>query len=77
MKDIMIAKKAKEKERLSESIMNSTAPTEIALALGLIDLVRRYIWGMSNANMDTAKKLDLTSITKYWKYTRQVELELD
>lgn len=32
---------------------------------------------MSNADMDTAKKLGLTKVKKYWKYASQVEIELD
>ena len=32
---------------------------------------------MSNADLDAAKKLRLTSIKKYWKYADQVEMELD
>ena len=32
---------------------------------------------MSNANIDVAKKLVLTSIKKYWIRTRQIEMELD
>ena len=32
---------------------------------------------MSNTNLDIAKKLRLTSIKKYWRYTGQVKIELD
>lgn len=32
---------------------------------------------MSNVNIDAAKKLELTEIKKYWRYTSQVEIELD
>ena len=32
---------------------------------------------MSNANLDAAKELGLTGIKKYWKCTRQIEMELD
>ena len=32
---------------------------------------------MSNTDIDAAKKLGLTGIKKYWRRTRQVEIELD
>ena len=32
---------------------------------------------MSNVDLDTIKKLGLTSNKKYWRYIRQVEIELD
>lgn len=32
---------------------------------------------MSNANLNIAKKLELTNIKKYWKYAGQVEIELN
>ena len=32
---------------------------------------------MSDADLDAAKKLGLTSIKKYWRYAGQVERELD
>ena len=32
---------------------------------------------MSNTDLDTAKKLGLTGIKKYWRCASQVEIELD
>ena len=32
---------------------------------------------MSNANLDTAKKLGQTGIKKYWKGVGSIEIELD
>ena len=77
MKDVIIKEKAMKKERLLESITDTTAPAEVAQALSLIDLAGKYIWVMSNANMDAAKKLGLTDIKKYRRRAGQVERELD
>lgn len=32
---------------------------------------------MSNVDLDAAKEIELTNIKKYWRYARQVEIELD
>lgn len=32
---------------------------------------------MSNPDMDSAKKLGLIGVKKYWKHAGQVEIELD
>ena len=77
MKDMIIEEKAREKERLSKNIANTTAPVELAQALSSINFTRKYIWAISDADMDAAKELELTSIKKYWRCTRQVEMELD
>ena len=65
MKDVIIEEKARKKERLSEGIANTTTPAEVAWALSPIDLAGKYMWAMSNANMDAVKKLGLTNIKKY------------
>ena len=35
------------------------------------------MWAMSNIDINAAKELGLTSIKKYWRRARQVEIELD
>ena len=77
MKDVIIEEKAREKERLLEGIADITAPVEVVQALSPVDLARKYIWAMSNSNMDAAEKLGLTGIKKYWRRAGQVEMELD
>ena len=74
---MIIEEKTRKKEALSEGIADTTAPAEVALASSLVDLAGKYMCAMSNANMDTTKKLGLTSIKKYWRRARQVEIELD
>ena len=77
MKDVVIEEKSKEKEELLEGIADTTAPAKMAQASSSIDLAGKYIWAMNNANMDAAKELRLTSIMKYWRRARQVEMKFD
>ena len=77
MKDVIISEKAREEEILSESIADTTTPAELARVLSFVDLAGRYNWAMSDVNLDIAKKLELTGIKKYWRYTGQVEIKLD
>ena len=65
IKDVIIEEKARKKEGLSEGIVNTTMPAEVARASSPVDLTRKYMWVISNANIDAAKKLGLTSIKKY------------
>ena len=76
-KGVISTKKVRKMEELLKAIVDTTVPAKIALALSSISLVRRYIWAISNANLDTAKHLKQTGIKKHWKYTRQIKLELD
>ena len=69
--------KAREKEELSESIADIFAPTEVTQASSLINFARKYMWAISNVNLDAAKKLGPNGIQKYWKRAGQVEIELD
>ena len=77
IKDVIIGEKAKEKKGLSEGITDTTASAEMARALSPVDLVGKYMWAISNANMDAANKLGLTGIKKYWRRAGQDEMELD
>ena len=43
MKDVIIEEKVKEKERLSESIINTTVPIEVTQASSFINLAEKYI----------------------------------
>ena len=77
IKDVIIEEKAREKEELSESIVDTTAPAKMIQASSFVDLAEKYMWAISNANLDAAKELGLIGIKKYWRYARQVEIELD
>ena len=65
MKDVIISEKAREKEMLSKSIVNTITSAEIAWMLSFVDLIKRYNEIMSNADLDVAKKFRLTDIKKY------------
>ena len=62
MEDVIIEEKAMEKEKLLEGIADTTALAEVAWASSFIDLARKYMWAMSNANIDAGKELGLTGI---------------
>ena len=57
--------KAKEKEGYLEGITDTTVLAEVARASSFVDLTRKYIWAMSNADLEAAKKLGLIDIKKY------------
>ena len=65
MKDVIILKKTKEKEKMSKGFANTTALAEVAEGLSLIDLAWRYKWVMSKADIETAKILGLTGVRNY------------
>ena len=65
MKNVISEEKARKKKRLSEDIANTTTLAKVTQASSSIDFARKYIWVMSNANLDVAKKLRLTNIKKY------------
>ncbi len=66
MKDVIISEKAREEEILSlKGIADTTALAEVAWVSSPVDLAGRYNWAMSNADLDIAKELGLTSIKKY------------
>lgn len=77
MKDVIILEKSRKKEKLSEDIMNTNVPTEVAWVSSSVDLIWRYKSVMSNPDLDIAKKLELTGVKKYWRHAGQVEMELD
>ncbi len=77
MKEVIVSDKAKEDKMLSESIADTTVPTKVARVSSPVDLVGRYNWAMSDADLDAAKELGLTGIKKYWIRAGQVEIELD
>ncbi len=66
MKDVIISKKAREREMLLlKGIADTTAPAEVAQVSSSVDLAGRYNWAMSNADLDIAKELGLTGFKKY------------
>lgn len=74
---MIISEKIKEKKKLFEKITDTTTLAKMPQVSSFVNLARRYIWAISNADLDLDKKLGLTGIKKYWKYIKQVKLELN
>ena len=68
MKDVIISKKVQEKKRrLVVKNVNKIAQTEVARILSIMDLDSRYMWAISNVEIDAVRDSRLTGIKKYWK----------
>ena len=61
---------------LSESTTDTTALAEVAQASSVVNLIWRYKWAISNADIDAAKKLRLTRVKKFWTRAGPVEIDL-
>lgn len=57
--------KVREKEELSVSITNIAVPAEVTQVLGQVNLAIKYIWSVSNSDMDAATELGLIDVKKY------------
>ena len=77
MKHVIILEKTGEKENLSEGPTGTTTPAEMAQALSFVDLVWRYKWAISKADIETAKELGLTEVKNYSRRAGKVEMKLD
>lgn len=61
---MIILEKAKEKEgRLVEG--NAIKQAKVVKMFSSINLNSKYIWAISNTDMDTTRDLDITGIKKY------------
>ena len=66
MKDMIISKKVLEKEgQLIIRKADKIVLAEIRITLSLIDINGKYIWVISNVDIDAAKDLGLTDIKKH------------
>ena len=78
MKDVVISKKAREKEgQLVVRNADKIAQAEVARTSSPMDLDGKYIWAMSNVDIDAARDLGLTGIKKYGRLAGQIEKEVD
>ena len=78
MKDVVISKKAQEKERQLElRNADKIAQAKVARSSSPMDLDGKYMWVMSNVNIDAARDLGLIGIKKYQRLTVQIEKEGD
>ena len=50
---------------------------EVRKTLTLMDLDGKYIWAISNIDIDAARDLGLTGIKKHWGLTGQIEKEVN
>ena len=64
MNNIIITQKTRKKEGLSKSIVDITVLAEVAQSISVVDLIGKYICTVNNVDLNTAKKLGLTSIKK-------------
>ena len=53
------------------------AQAEVARTSSLMDLDGKYMWAMSNVDIDAARDLGLTGIKKHWRLAGQIEKEVD
>lgn len=77
MKDKIILKKIRKKRQLLKCIMNITILAKIAQGYSVTDLALKYNYTMSNVNLDSAKKLRLRGVNKYYRYVGQVKSKLN
>ena len=78
MKDVIISKKALEKEgQLVVRNADKIALAEVGRTSSPIDLDGKYIWAISNVDIDAARDLGLTDIKKYWKLAGQIEKKVN
>ena len=78
MINVIISKRVLEKEgQLVMRNGDKIALVEIGKTLSPIDLDGKYIWAISNHDIDAARDLKLTGIKKYWKFAGQIEKEVN
>ena len=78
MKDVIISKKTLEKEgQLVVRNANKIALAEVRRTSSPMDLDGKYMWAISNVDIDAARDLGLTNIKKHWKLAGQIEKEVN
>ena len=58
-------------------IADKIVQAEVPRTLSPMDLDGKYMWAMSNIDIDTARDLGLTGIKKHWRFTSQIEKDVD
>ena len=78
MKDVIISKKALEKEgQLVVRNADKIALAEVGRTSSPMDLDGKYMWAISNVDIDAARDLGLTGIKKHWRLAGQIEKEVN
>ncbi len=76
MKDVIVVAKRSGK-LLAMKNVNKTAIVEVTKVSSGIDLRSKHSCAISNADMDVAGNLGLTSIKKYWRHVSQIQDKVD
>ncbi len=76
MKDVILVTE-RGGELLAIENVDKTTIAEVAKMSSAIDLGSKYSWAISNADIDTAEDLGLTSIKKYWRHAGQIQDKVD
>ena len=78
MKDVIISKKALEKEgQLVVRNADKIVLAEVGKTSSPMDLDGKYMWVISNVDIDAARDLGLTGIKKHWRLAGQIEKEVN
>ena len=78
MKDVIISKKALEKEgQLVVRNADKIALAEVGRTSSPMGLDGKYMWAISNVDIDAARDLGLTGIKKHWRLAGQIEKEVN
>ena len=65
------------KKQLVVKNVDKIAQPEVTRTLSLMDLDSKYMWAMSNVDIDAARDLGLTDIKNQYRLTDQIEKEVD
>ncbi len=76
MKDVILVIK-KGGELLAMENVDKIAIAEVAKVASTIDFRSKHGWAISNADIDAAEDLGLTSIKKYWRCAGQIQDKVD
>lgn len=76
IKDMIISEKAGEKEE-QLVIGNAIEQAKVVKMSNPINLNSKYIWAVSNTDIDTARDLRLTDVKKYQRRTGQIKKEVN
>ena len=78
MKDVIISKRALEKEgQLVVRNADKIALAEVGRTSSPMDLDGKYMWAISNVDINAIRDLGLTSIEKYWRLASQIKKKVD
>ena len=79
MKNVIAAaeKDRENRKLLAIKNVNKTVMAEATKVLSTINRGNKYSWVISNADIDVAKDLGLTSNIKYWRCTSQIQDKID